>query len=63
MACGCVKQKITEYDKNREMAKTLSKEENEPYIIYMEEGKMYFDRLSCFNKAGRPGEIIEYISQ
>ena len=62
MSCNCTKTKLTEYDKQRKIAQELAKKEGETYIIYEFEEKLYFERLSCFRKAGSDGTIKEFIS-
>ena len=61
MSCGCLKKNITEADKARAVAEKVSKLEKTDYVIYEENGKTYFDRKSCWEKAGKPGKAREII--
>ena len=61
MGCGCLKQTESELSKTRKLAEKLSSKENVDYVIYSEDGKIYCDRKSCWDKAGRPGEFKELV--
>jgi hypothetical protein len=62
MSCGCRKIRIApRVDKVRELAIRASKIDKSDYIIYELEGETYFDKKSCWKKAGRPGVVKELI--
>lgn len=61
MACDCLKKQTTDVDKIITQAFKESEIEKEDYIVYEENGKIYYDRKTCWEKAGRPGKIQEII--
>lgn len=62
MSCGCLKKKTeSEYAKIKEMALRESELEKADYVIYSEGGRVYYDRRSCWEKAGRPGRVREFL--
>lgn len=61
MACDCLKKNTTEIDKVSAQAQLESNLEKTDYIVYEENGKTYYDRKTCWEKAGKPGKAIEII--
>lgn len=62
MSCGCRgKRTATELDKIRLAATRESEIDKTDYVIYEENGKRYYDRKSCWEKAGKPGRLAEII--
>lgn len=61
MGCGCIEHTESELSKTRKLADKLAKAEQADYIIYKENGKIYCDKKSCWEKAGRPGEFKELV--
>jgi hypothetical protein len=62
MGCGCNKKIINKSITDiKYMAVNESKLEKTDYIIYEIDGKKYYDRLTCWEKAGRLGRVIELI--
>lgn len=61
MSCDCLKRNTSESDKVRSMAIHESKIERVDYVIYEEKEKTYYDRKSCWEKAGKPGTLREII--
>lgn len=61
MACNCIKRTISLHDRARIEARKLSELEKADYVIYDEKGRIYTDRRSCWEKAGRPGTLREIV--
>ena len=60
MACkSCAKE--TEYSKAFKMAETESKIDKTDYIIYEKDGKIYYDKKTCWEKDGRKGNVKQII--
>lgn len=61
MSCDCLAKYTDEDSKVLKMAERLAMAEQTDYVIYKYEGKKYFDRKECWQKAGSPGESITLI--
>lgn len=56
-----MKRTASKYDRVRAEARKLSELEKADYVIYDEKGRIYTDRRSCWEKAGRPGTLREIV--
>lgn len=61
MGCGCYKAERKAYSNIRRMAGTEARADKTDYIIYAVDGKTYYDKVTCWEKDGRPGRIIELV--
>lgn len=66
MGCNCGKyRKVNkDYEDAVKMASIESVKDKASYIIYELEGKIYYDKVSCWQKAGRAGvakDIIPFV--
>ncbi|OUO16614.1 hypothetical protein B5F93_00660 [Odoribacter splanchnicus] len=57
MSCDCLKKKTTEADKIMNQARIESEIEKKDYVVYEEGNKTFYDRKSCWQKAGKPGKV------
>lgn len=63
MSCGCIKKRTDPvYEKLVKQAMKEAKLDKVNYVIYEIDGKIYYDKKTCWENAGREGTIKELIS-